>query len=76
MRLVSGDFARGDTVAILDPDGREVARGLVAYDAADALRIAGLKTDEIARVLGHEPRSAMVHRDDLVVSRTVARTEG
>ena len=76
VRLVSGDFARGDTVAILDPDGREVARGLVAYDAADALRIAGLKTDEIARVLGHEPRSAMVHRDDLVVSRTVARTEG
>jgi glutamate 5-kinase len=36
-----GNFSRGDTVAILDPDGREIARGLVAYDAADAIRIAG-----------------------------------
>jgi len=77
VKLVSGDFSRGDTVAILDPEGREVARGLVAYDAADAVRIAGLKTAEIADALGYEPRSAMVHRDDLVVARTVAeRTEG
>ncbi|MBX3579088.1 MAG: glutamate 5-kinase [Rhizobiaceae bacterium] len=69
VKLVSGAFARGDTVAILDPDGREVARGLVAYDAPDAVRIAGLKSTEIASVLGYEPRSAMIHRDDLVVSR-------
>ena len=72
VRLVSGDFARGDTVAVLDPEGNEVARGLVAYDAADAVRIAGLKSAEIAGILGHEPRSAMVHRDDLVVVRTGA----
>ena len=69
VRLVSGAFSRGDTVAILSPEGREIARGLVAYDAADAVRIAGLKTAEIATVLGYEARSAMVHRDDLVVSR-------
>jgi glutamate 5-kinase len=75
VRLVSGDFARGDTVAILAPDGREVARGLVAYDAADAVRIAGLKTAEIAAAIGYEPRSAMIHRDDLVVSQSAARTE-
>ena len=67
--LVSGAFSRGDTVAILSPEGREIARGLVAYDAADAVRIAGLKTAEISAVLGYEARSAMVHRDDLVVSR-------
>ncbi|TIT60752.1 MAG: glutamate 5-kinase, partial [Mesorhizobium sp.] len=41
---------------------------LVAYDAADAVRIAGLKTAEIETVLGYEARSAMIHRDDLVVS--------
>ena len=75
VRLVSGDFSRGDTVAILDPDGREVARGLIAYDAADAVRIAGLKTAEISAALGYEPRSAMIHRDDLVVTRPAARTE-
>jgi len=68
---VSGSFSRGDTVAILGPDGREIARGLVAYDAADAVRIAGRKSSEIPAVLGYEGRSAMVHRDDLVVSRSL-----
>ncbi|MGX8011397.1 glutamate 5-kinase [Mesorhizobium sp. ORM8.1] len=70
VKLVSGNFSRGDTVAILSPEGREIARGLVAYDAADAVRIAGLKTVEIENVLGYEARSAMIHRDDLVVSVT------
>jgi glutamate 5-kinase len=68
VKLVSGNFSRGDTVAVLSPDGLEIARGLVAYDAADAVRIAGLKTAEIDAVLGYQARSAMVHRDDLVVS--------
>lgn len=72
VKLVSGNFSRGDTVAIIGPEGREIARGLVAYDSADAVRIAGLKTAEIESVLGYEARSAMVHRDDLVVSRQVA----
>jgi glutamate 5-kinase len=66
--LVSGNFARGDTVAVLDPSGQEIARGLVAYDAADAVRIAGLKSGEIAQRLGYEGRAAMIHRDDLVIS--------
>ena len=68
VKLVSGNFARGDTVAILSPEGREVARGLVAYDAADAVRVAGLKTAEIETLLGYEARSAMIHRDDLVIT--------
>lgn len=72
VKLVSGNFSRGDTVAILSPEGREIARGLVAYDAADAVRIAGLKTTEIETVLGYEARSAMIHRDDLVVSHADA----
>ena len=46
-----------------------MARGRVAYDAADAKKIAGLKSPQVAAVLGYEARSAMVHRDDLVVSR-------
>jgi len=71
VRAVEGNFARGDTVAVLGPNGREVARGLIAYDAADAVRIAGHKSAEIAAILGHEARAAMVHRDDLVVSGMV-----
>ena len=72
VKLVSGAFSRGDTVAILDPNGREIARGLVAYDASDAVRIAGLKTAEIAARLGYAARSAMVHRDDLVMGMAAA----
>jgi glutamate 5-kinase len=45
-----------------------VARGLVAYDAPDAVKIMGLKSAEIATALGYETRGAMVHRDDLVLS--------
>ncbi len=69
VKLVSGHFSRGDTIAVLSPEGREIARGLAAYDSADAVRIAGLKSGEIDAVLGYQARSAMVHRDDLVVSR-------
>ena len=69
--LVAHGVKRGDTVAVLSPEGCEIARGLVAYDAADAVRTAGLKTAEIEAVLGYEARSAMVHRDDLVVSRAM-----
>ncbi|MBN9136552.1 MAG: glutamate 5-kinase [Phyllobacterium sp.] len=67
VRDVAGQFTRGDTVAVVGPDGREAARGLIAYDAADAVRIAGRKTNEIAAILGYDARSAMIHRDDLVV---------
>ncbi|UUP17525.1 glutamate 5-kinase [Nitratireductor thuwali] len=73
VKSVSGRFSRGDTVAILGPDGREAGRGLVAYDAEDARKIAGLKTSAIADVLGYEARAAMVHRDDLVLAVPVRR---
>ncbi|PZN51134.1 MAG: glutamate 5-kinase [Proteobacteria bacterium] len=68
VKVVEGNFSRGDTVAVLSRDGHEIARGLVAYDAADAVRIAGKKTAEIETVLGYEARSAMIHRDDLVIT--------
>ena len=71
VRAVEGDFSRGETVAIVGESGREVARGLVAYDAPDAVKIMGLKSSEIAAALGYETRGAMVHRDDLVVSARI-----
>lgn len=71
---VNGAFSRGDTVSIHGPDGAEVARGLAAYDASDAVKIAGLKTQDIPAILGYQERSAMVHRDDLVVSPRIKRS--
>jgi glutamate 5-kinase len=66
---VDGSFARGDAVVIRGPDGTEVARGLVAYDAEDAEKLKGRSSSDIALVLGFAGRAEMVHRDDLVVGR-------
>ncbi len=67
VRAIEGHFERGDTVAVLNEKGREIARGLIAYDAGDARKIAGHKSDEIAAILGYDARAAMIHRNDLVV---------
>ncbi len=64
---VDGDFERGDAVRVVDKSGREVARGLSAYSAADARRIMGHKSREIEARLGYRGRDEMIHRDDLVV---------
>ena len=63
---VEGDFARGDAVAILS-NGNVIARGLIAYDAAEARAIAGVRSDAQAPILGYAPRSAIIHRDQLVL---------
>ena len=68
VRKVDGEFSRGDTVAILALSGHEIARGLAGYDAQEARQIAGKKSIEIAPILGYSGRSAMVHRDDMVMS--------
>ena len=64
---VDGEFDRGDLVGCFDPDGREIARGLVSYDAEESGRIAGLKAREIEPMLGYSNGDAVIHRDDLVV---------
>ena len=67
VRSVSGEFRRGDPVAVRDEAGREIARGLSAYDAEAAARIAGRRSEEIETILGWRGRDELVHRDDLVL---------
>ncbi|MBB4076491.1 glutamate 5-kinase [Bartonella fuyuanensis] len=64
---VEGNFHRGDTVAIVDTNGVEIARGLVNYGKDEAVRIIGHKSEEIESILGYEARSAMVHRNDMIL---------
>jgi glutamate 5-kinase len=66
VKRVEGQFARGDAVSIISERGHEIARGLVAYDRADAERIIGRRSADIEAVLGFRGRDEMVHRDDLV----------
>ena len=69
---VNGEFLRGDVVACLDAEGREVARGLVNYSAADSRRIAGRTSAEIESILGFVESAELIHRDNLVVVQEAA----
>ena len=70
---VAGQFAAGDVVALTTGTGRPFARGLVNYAADELRRIAGLKTDAIAAMLGSVPYEEVIHRDNLaIVSREEA----
>lgn len=64
---VEGRFGKGDVVAVRDAEGRDIARGLVAYDVHEAKLIAGKKSAEIAGLLGEPFRQEMIHRDDMVL---------
>jgi glutamate 5-kinase len=64
---IDGEFQRGDAVLVRGPDGAEVARGLVAYDADDAEKIKGRSSADIMLILGYTGRTEMIHRDDLAM---------
>jgi glutamate 5-kinase len=64
---IEGRFARGDLVVITDPEARPLARGLSEYDDADAVRIAGRRSEDHAAILGFAPRSALVHRNHMAL---------
>jgi glutamate 5-kinase len=70
---VEGQFERGDAVSIVATDGRELARGLIAYAADEARLIAGKQSGGIAEVLGYSGRDEIIHRDDLVLTGPGAR---
>jgi len=67
VKAVDGDFERGAVVACLDPDGKEIARGLVNYGAQEARRIAGRASSEIEAILGYVDEPELIHVDNLVV---------
>jgi glutamate 5-kinase len=64
---VEGHFERGELVSVAGPDGREIARGLVNYGAAETARILRKPTSEIEAVLGYIAEPELIHRDNLVV---------
>jgi glutamate 5-kinase len=64
---VQGEFQRGDVVACLDPDGAEIARGLVNYASAEARLIMRKPSSEIESILGFVEEPELIHRDNLVL---------
>lgn len=64
---VEGKFKRGDLVVCLNPNAQEIARGLINYDADEANRIKGHRTDKIEAVLGYVRDHELIHRDNIVI---------
>ncbi|MCB5426300.1 glutamate 5-kinase [Altererythrobacter sp. CC-YST694] len=64
---VDGNFERGDPVIVQDAVGKSIAQGLAEYSSAECERLKGTRSDEHAAILGYAPRSAVVHRDQLVL---------
>ena len=64
---VLGQFPRGAMVAVVDAAGGQVARGLANYSSTQIDKIKGLRTSQIARVLGDKPYDEVIHRNNMAV---------
>jgi len=64
---VSGQFSRGDAVAIKTKDNRTIGCGISAYSAENAAMICGQHSRDIEKLLGFSGREELIHRDDLVI---------
>ncbi|WLQ14047.1 glutamate 5-kinase [Hahella aquimaris] len=67
VKSVDGGFQRGEMVSCYDLQGNEVARGLVNYDADEAVRIVGVASEKIESILGYINEPELIHRDNLVL---------
>jgi glutamate 5-kinase len=68
MTAVEGEFSRGDVIAVRDPSGSEIARGLANYASAEARLLCRKPSSEFERLLGYMAEPEMVHRDNLVLT--------
>ena len=69
MTAVQGEFSRGDVIAIRQPDGSEIARGLANYSSSEARLICRKPSSEFEKLLGYTGEPEMVHRTNLVLAR-------
>lgn len=67
MTRVSGEFGRGATLAILNPDGEEIAHGLSNYTTRELRKLCGIRSDQITDVLGYSYGDYVVHRNNMVI---------
>ena len=68
MTHVEGEFERGDVIAVLDPAGVEIARGLANYASNEARRLCRKPSSAIEQLLGYAAEPEMLHRDNLVLT--------
>ncbi len=64
---VRGNFKRGEIVACLNQQGKEIARGLINYSALETTRLIGKNSDEFETILGYIDADELIHRDNLIL---------
>ncbi|MES2633367.1 MAG: glutamate 5-kinase [Pseudomonadota bacterium] len=69
MIAVDGEFSRGDVIAVRDPSGTEIARGLANYASSEARMLCRKPSGEIERLIGYVAEPEMIHRTNLVLTR-------
>lgn len=69
VRECTGDFSRGELVSCTDLNGREIARGLSNYNAADTRRVLGHSSEDFEKLLGFAGEPELIHRDNMIVFR-------
>ena len=67
MVQVEGEFKRGDTVRVIEPSGKEIARGLTNYASIDLHKIIGKRSDRIENILGFAYGEEVIHRNNMVL---------
>ncbi len=67
IKEVRGNFREGDSVMILNEEGKELGIGIVNYSSSDIRKIAGAKSSEIENILGFKYTDEVIHRDNMVL---------
>jgi len=73
---VQGGFRLGDSVVLMNEAGKELAVGMVNYDAVEIRKIMGMKTSQIEETLGYKHDDEVIHRDNLVLINGLEGEEG
>ena len=64
---IEGSFQRGEVVSVINENGKEIARGLVNYDAKESQQIKGETSEKFESILGYVDDAELIHRDNLVL---------
>jgi len=67
IKIVEGDFGKGDVVSVINEQSVEIARGLINYNATQVKQIRGCRSDRIEQILGQCPYEEVIHRDNLAI---------
>ncbi|MEQ1825157.1 MAG: glutamate 5-kinase [Pirellula sp.] len=67
IKMVDGDFGKGDIVSVVNAASVEIARGLINYNAKEVNQIRGCRSDRIEQILGQCPYEEVIHRDNLAL---------